>query len=257
MCPSYRVTRDERDVTRGRANTLRLAISGPARPDALASDEMAETMKLCVSCKGCRRECPTGVDMARMKIEVLAARARASEGVTLRDRLVAYLPRYAPYAARVPWLMNLRDRCPARRRRLSERLLGLAADRRLPRWRGDFPDAPGRRSRRAAKEVVLFADTFNRYFEPRTGDRPRRAGGRPGAQLPAGFRDEMPALLGAEWTAEQAGQVMLFEEFIAARGRRRPASTCRWHRCRSRGAAARPLPPEGFGAVAPVQEVLG
>jgi Fe-S oxidoreductase len=70
MCPSYRVTRDERDVTRGRANTLRLAISGQLGPDALASDEMAETLKLCVSCKACRRECPTGVDMARMKIEV-------------------------------------------------------------------------------------------------------------------------------------------------------------------------------------------
>ena len=75
MCPSYRVTRDERDVTRGRANTLRLAITGQLGPDALASDEMAETLKLCVSCKACRRECPTGVDMARMKIEVKAARA--------------------------------------------------------------------------------------------------------------------------------------------------------------------------------------
>ena len=74
MCPSYRVTRDERDVTRGRANTLRLAITGQLGPDALTSDEMAETLKLCVSCKACRRECPTGVDMARMKIEVLRAR---------------------------------------------------------------------------------------------------------------------------------------------------------------------------------------
>src|SRR5215472_12481085 len=70
MCPSYRVTRDERDVTRGRANTLRLAITGQLGADALISDEMAETLKLCVSCKACRRECPTGVDMARMKIEV-------------------------------------------------------------------------------------------------------------------------------------------------------------------------------------------
>src|SRR5262249_33238453 len=74
MCPSYRVTRDERDVTRGRANTLRLAISGQLGAEALASDEMADTMQLCVSCKACRRECPTGVDMARMKIEVQAAR---------------------------------------------------------------------------------------------------------------------------------------------------------------------------------------
>ncbi len=76
MCPSYRVTRDEQHVTRGRANTLRLALSGQIGQDAFTSDEMAETMKLCVSCKACKRECPTGVDMARMKIEVLAARAK-------------------------------------------------------------------------------------------------------------------------------------------------------------------------------------
>src|SRR6202000_590131 len=67
MCLSYRVTREERDATRGRANTLRLAITGQLGPDALTSDAMAETLQLCVSCKACRRECPTGVDMARMK----------------------------------------------------------------------------------------------------------------------------------------------------------------------------------------------
>src|SRR5580698_716932 len=84
MCPSYRTTRNEKDVTRGRANTLRLAISGQLGPDALSSDEMMETLKLCVSCKACRHECPTGVDMAKMKIEVLAAR-RAKHGLALRD----------------------------------------------------------------------------------------------------------------------------------------------------------------------------
>ena len=98
MCPSYRVTRNERDVTRGRANSLRLAMTGQLGPDALTSDEMAKTMELCVSCKGCRLECPTGVDMARMKIEVQAARAR-KHGFSLHDRLIGWLPRYAPYAA--------------------------------------------------------------------------------------------------------------------------------------------------------------
>ena len=111
MCPSYRVTREERDVTRGRANTLRLAITGQLGPDALASDEMAETLKYCVSCKACRRECPTGVDMARMKIEVQAARLE-KHGLSLHDRLVGYLPRYAPWAARFPGLANLRDKMP-------------------------------------------------------------------------------------------------------------------------------------------------
>ncbi|MFZ0775415.1 MAG: FAD-binding and (Fe-S)-binding domain-containing protein, partial [Xanthobacteraceae bacterium] len=111
MCPSYRVTHDERDVTRGRANSLRLAITGQLGPDALTSDDMAETLKLCVSCKACRRECPTGVDMARMKIEVLRARAEKL-GLSLHDRLVGYLPRYAPYAARLHWLLNMRDAVP-------------------------------------------------------------------------------------------------------------------------------------------------
>ena len=136
MCPSYRVTRDEKDVTRGRANTLRLAITGQLGPDAFTSDEMAETMKLCVSCKACRRECPTGVDMARMKIEVQAARA-AKHGLSLHSRLVGFLPRYAPVAARLAWLFNLRDVLPGAAA-LSERIAGFSARRTLPRWRRDW-----------------------------------------------------------------------------------------------------------------------
>src|SRR5499425_2843767 len=164
MCPSYRVTRDERDVTRGRANTLRLAITGQLGGDALASDEMAETMKLCVSCKACRRECPTGVDMARMKIEVQAARL-AKRGLSLRDRLIGYLPRYAPTAARFPWLANLRNDTP-RLRQWSERYAGLSARRDLPRWRADAWREPASDSGAPSRAVVFFADTFNRYFEP-------------------------------------------------------------------------------------------
>ena len=169
MCPSFRVTGNERDVTRGRANTLRLAISGQLGPDALASDEMLETMQLCVSCKGCRRECPTGVDMARMKIEVLAA-ANARRGLSLRDRLIAYLPRYAPYAAKLARLMNARDAIPGARW-LSERLMGFSARRALPRWNARpfhathaalSPPVGGE----AGREVALLADTFNAYFEP-------------------------------------------------------------------------------------------
>ena len=162
MCPSYRVTREERDVTRGRANTLRLAISGQLGPDALTSDAMAETLSLCVSCKGCKRECPTGVDMAKMKIEVLAARAR-EHGLTLHDRLVAYLPRYAPLASRFHWLMNLRNRLPLLAR-LMEGATGFSAARPLPQWSAH----PFRDSEAAADDadVVLFADPFNRWFEP-------------------------------------------------------------------------------------------
>src|SRR5215475_11191310 len=135
MCPSFRVTGNERDVTRGRANSLRLAISGQLGADALTSQEMLETFELCVACKGCRRECPTGVDMARMKIEVLAA-ANRRRGVSLRDRLVAYLPHYAPYAARLAPLLNARNTIPGIAR-LTQRLTGMSARRQLPTWRGD------------------------------------------------------------------------------------------------------------------------
>ncbi|WP_131873062.1 MULTISPECIES: FAD-binding and (Fe-S)-binding domain-containing protein [unclassified Bradyrhizobium] len=164
MCPSYRATRNEKDVTRGRANTLRLAISGQLGPDALASDEMMETLKLCVSCKACRHECPTGVDMAKMKIEVLAARA-ATHGLTLRDRLVGYLPRYAGLASRFAPLANLRNRSP-RLRKLFERFAGISARRALPAFRSDvFVPPADSVGPDAGREVVLFTDTFNRIYE--------------------------------------------------------------------------------------------
>jgi FAD/FMN-containing dehydrogenase/Fe-S oxidoreductase len=164
MCPSYRTTRDEKDVTRGRANTLRLAISGQLGPDALASDEMMETLKLCVSCKACRHECPTGVDMAKMKIEVLSARV-AKHGLSLRDRLVGYLPRYAGLASRFAPLANLRNRSTMLRA-LFEKFAGISARRALPAFRRDTfrieTEAVGRAD---GREVVLFADTFNRTYE--------------------------------------------------------------------------------------------
>ena len=164
MCPSYRATRDEKDVTRGRANTLRLAISGQLGPDALSSDEMMETMKLCVSCKACRHECPVGVDMAKMKIEVLHART-AKHGLSPRDRLVGYLPRYADLASRLAPLANLRNRSSILRA-LFERFAGISAKRELPDFRRDTfrieTDAVGPPD---GREVVLFADTFNRIYE--------------------------------------------------------------------------------------------
>ena len=125
---------------------------------------MAEALKLCVSCKACKRECPTSVDMARMKIEVLSARAK-NDGVSVRDRLVAYLPRYAQYVARIPWLFNLRDSVPGIAK-LSEMALGLAAGRPLPRWRRDVFDGDSASVGPASgREVVLWVDTFNRAFD--------------------------------------------------------------------------------------------
>jgi len=128
MCPSYRATLDEEHLTRGRANTLRLAMTGQLGPAAMASDAVADALRLCVSCKACRRECPTGVDMAKMKIEVLAARAER-RGIGARERLVAGLPRTAPILVRLPWATRLQGSLPAR---TALARLGFAPDRSYP-----------------------------------------------------------------------------------------------------------------------------
>ena len=164
MCPSFRVTKDERDSTRGRANTLRLAISGQLGPDAFTSEDMMETMKLCVSCKGCKRECPTGIDMSKMKIEV-QNQHQQKHGLSLHNRLIGYLPHYAPYAAKISGVLNLRDRLPGLAK-LSETFTGFTARRPLPKWRRDIFSPPAVEGSEEGREVVLFADTFNRYFEP-------------------------------------------------------------------------------------------
>jgi FAD/FMN-containing dehydrogenase/Fe-S oxidoreductase len=170
MCPSFRATADEQHVTRGRANSLRLALSGQLGPDALFADDMKETLDLCVGCKGCKRECPTGVDMARMKIEFLA-QWRGRHGGTWRDAVIGHLPRYAPLARHMAPLLNLRDRIPALAR-LSERLIGFSAQRSLPRWRRDSHRATPPKGN--GPEVVLLVDTFNRYFEPENARAARR-----------------------------------------------------------------------------------
>jgi len=175
MCPSYRVTRDEQHTTRGRANTLRLALSGQLSGEDLGGDAVHAALDLCVSCKACRRECPTGVDMARMKIEALAA-YHQRHGIPRRERLIAHLPRYAPLVSRAAWLANLLTRLPGVAP-LAESSLGLSARRRLPAWQGSLlrrtaaddamPGADGR-------EAVLFVDTFSNYFAHRGAADARR-----------------------------------------------------------------------------------
>ncbi|MFM1861895.1 MAG: hypothetical protein RLZ26_417 [Pseudomonadota bacterium] len=185
MCPSYRATGDEAHLTRGRANALRLALSGQLGPDAFTSAEMKEAMALCVGCKACRHECPTGVDMARMKTEFLH-HYHARHGLPLRERLVAYLPRYAPLAARLRGVMNLRDRVPGLAW-LSERLTGLAAARALPVWRAPWVEAgsPATPADVAGdgRDLILLADTFNRHFEPETLAAAQRVLGAAGYRL--------------------------------------------------------------------------
>ena len=181
MCPSYRVTRDEKHLTRGRANTLRLALSNQLDikegTSPLASDAIKEVMELCVSCKACRRECPTGVDMAKMKIEFLSAYKKRT-GHTLRDLAVAYLPKYAGMISNTPLLptiLNLRNHI-APIAKLQEWLMGISAQRSLPIWKSKtfwnseksinvHQFTPEQLCTKSKKGVVLLADSFNAYFE--------------------------------------------------------------------------------------------
>ena len=205
MCPSFRVTNDEQHVTRGRANTLRLALSGQLGDNALTSDAMHETMSLCVGCKGCKRECPTGVDMAKMKVEFLH-QYHQRHGYSLKDRLIAHLPRYAQTASRWAWLMNLRDMVPGAAW-LSEQLLGFSAKRSLPQWRRDVFRVHGPATPSEQNSVVLFTDTFNTYFEPdnlRAARRVLEAAGHHVIVASAGY-DERPYCCGRTYLA--AGMV--------------------------------------------------
>jgi Fe-S oxidoreductase len=190
MCPSYRVTRDEQHTVRGRANTLRMAMSGQLAGEDIAGDAVAEALALCVGCKGCKRECPTGVDMARMKIEAQYQRGQR-HGFSLQDRLVAALPDWVVWARRIPglaMLLNLRNHSRLLAR-LMQRFTGIAASRPLPRWQSSWAitdrlshadgharvDAAARTQTATSGEsrvgltncdLVLWADTFHEGFAP-------------------------------------------------------------------------------------------
>ena len=251
MCPSFRVTGLEKDLTRGRANVLRLALTGQLGADAFASDQMADAMALCVGCKACKTECPMSIDMAKMKTEVQAARV-AKRGVLLRDRIIATLPRTAALGSRFAPVANTA--------RGLARFARFSASRPLPKFHRRFT-AP------ADGDVLLFADTFNSHFDPETLYAARRVIERTGksvgvvsvpgrplccgrtylstglpdkaraeltrttqafrAALEAGkvivglepsctlmFRDEAVNLI-PDWTAEMGAQVLTFAEYVA------------------------------------------
>ena len=169
MCPSYQVTRDETQSTRGRANALRAAISGALPLDSLTSHQMYEVLDLCLACKGCKAECPTAVDMARLKSEFLAL-YHVEHGVPLRDSLFAHIAKFSRYGSAFAALFNFFTRTRGFRW-LQEKMLGIARQRTLPHfanvtfsdWFSKHPD-PG-----FAETVVLFLDTYTQYQCPEVG----------------------------------------------------------------------------------------
>ncbi|MFM8273729.1 MAG: FAD-binding and (Fe-S)-binding domain-containing protein, partial [Gemmata sp.] len=179
MCPSYRATKDERDTTRARANALRLALTEENPPKGrhapVGQRWVLDVMDLCLSCKACKAECPSNVDVAKLKAEVLHA-YYARRPRPLGHLLLKHVHRLGPLAARFAGLNNWFARRPAVRR-LMEGCAGIDRRRRLPEWHRDHfrrwfarRPASGRRQPPVpARRVVLLDDCFTTYQEPQIG----------------------------------------------------------------------------------------
>ncbi len=171
MCPSYMATYDEGDTTRARANALRAVLSGRLPSEALTSDEMYRIYDLCLACKGCKSECPSSVDVAKMKIEFLA-HYHAAHGIPLRDRLFAYIHELSRIAASLAPLANLA--AGSRMTRWFLARLGIHSNRLLPRFaRQTFPEWFRHRQRVNHKaprgQVIYFHDTWVTFNYPEVG----------------------------------------------------------------------------------------
>ena len=171
MCPSYMATRDERDATRGRANVLRLAMTGRLGEAGLGDDGVYRVLDLCLECRACKAECPVGVDMARFKSEFLAD-YWSRHGTPLRARALGNIHRVSVWGSRFASLANWAGGlAPARW--MNERLLGVDRRRRLPAWRNEtfekWLKAHPRTSGTPTKAVTLFNDTFTNHYDPEIG----------------------------------------------------------------------------------------
>ncbi len=171
MCPSYMATRDEEHSTRGRANALRAVLSGRLAAAEFTGRRLYEVMDLCLECKGCKAECPSNVDLAKLKYEFLYHYFR-SNGLPLRNRLFGHIARLNALGARLPRLVNVVS-ASAPARWLLERIAGIDRRRPLPALAVEpFTGWFARHRAPAAAprgEVVLFHDTFTTYNVPEIG----------------------------------------------------------------------------------------
>ncbi len=163
MCPSYRVTKEEKDLVRGRANTLRLALSNQLPEGSFASKEMYETMELCVSCKACQRECPMSVDMAKMKSEFLSHYYKKFS-MRIKDRVISDMPRLIWLLKIVAPIFNKIKNIPLISTIVEK--FGFATARSMPEVQNQNALREIYDSQTVSEnKVILFADTFNINFE--------------------------------------------------------------------------------------------
>ncbi|OTE99629.1 FAD-binding and (Fe-S)-binding domain-containing protein [Halorubrum sp. SD683] len=174
MCPTYRASEEEVQSTRGRANMLRGAISGELPDDPTDDEFVTEVMDLCVGCKGCKVDCPSGVDMAKLKAEVEHAH-HEEHGIDLRTRLLGRFESLAPLASKLAPLSNLPNKIPGSGL-IAEKALGIARERDLPEFRSetlvDWFEARGGAGvsrEEADRDVLLFPDVYTTYTNPGAG----------------------------------------------------------------------------------------
>ncbi|MXV62496.1 FAD-binding protein [Natronorubrum sp. JWXQ-INN-674] len=174
MCPTYRATEEEIATTRGRANLLRAAISGEIDPEALYGEQFQEdVLGHCIGCKGCQSDCPTGVDLAKLKAEV-KHQYHDREGVSLRERLFANIDRLAATGSTVAPVANRATALPGARTAL-EKTIGIAPDRTLPTFKRESlvdwfrSRGPQVDPETATEGVVLFPDTITSHSNPALG----------------------------------------------------------------------------------------
>ena len=175
MCPTYRASEEEIQTTRGRANMLRAAISGELDDDEIHSDRFQEeVLGLCVGCKGCKSDCPTGVDLAKLKAEVKHEH-HEEEGAGLRERLFRDIDRLSALGSALAPLSNAAAKLPGARAAM-DKIAGIAPDRELPPFRAEsfeaWFDARGGSAvapDEAVDTVALFPDTYTNYSYPAAG----------------------------------------------------------------------------------------
>lgn len=164
MCPSYRVTKDEKDLVRGRANTLRLALSNQLPKDAFVSKEMFETMELCVGCKACQRECPMSVDISKMKSEFLFHYYKKFS-MKLKDKIISNMPQNIWLIKLMAPIFNNIKNIPILNK-VIEWLFNFSTKRTMPEVQNINPLKDIYYSQKNFNnKVILLADTFNINFE--------------------------------------------------------------------------------------------